>query len=102
MQLVTGITALCAAASFTAYTYVTPLLTDAVGFGESAVTVLLLLFGIGGTVGNLIGGRLTDRSVLGAVSASVAALMVSLLLLGATTGLKYVAVGFLFLFGAAY
>ncbi|MFI9175627.1 MFS transporter [Streptomyces lincolnensis] len=102
VQLVTGITALCAAASFTAYTYVTPLLTDAVGFGESAVTVLLLLFGIGGTVGNLIGGRLTDRSVLGAVSASVAALMVSLLLLGATTGLKYVAVGFLFLFGAAY
>ncbi|MFI1607352.1 MFS transporter [Streptomyces griseofuscus] len=101
VQVVTGITAL-AAASFTAYTYVTPLLTDTVGFGESTVTVLLLLFGIGGTVGNLIGGRLTDRSVLGAIALSVAALAVSLLLLGASTGVKVVAVAFLFLFGAAY
>ncbi|MEU1106977.1 MFS transporter [Streptomyces tibetensis] len=102
VQIVTGITALCAAASFTAYTYVTPLLTDAVGFSESAVTPLLLLFGIGGTVGNLIGGRLTDRSVLGAVSVCVATLAGSLLLLGATTSFKTPAVGFLFLFGAAY
>lgn len=102
VQIVTGITALGAAASFTAYTYVTPLLTDSVGFSESSVTVLLLLFGIGGTVGNLIGGRLTDRSVLGAVSLSVAALAASLLLLGATTDIKVAAVAFLFLFGAAY
>ncbi|MEU6391657.1 MFS transporter [Streptomyces sp. NPDC046939] len=102
VQIVTGITALCAAASFTAYTYVTPLLTDAVGFGASSVTVLLLLFGIGGTVGNLIGGRLTDRSVLGAVTVGVAALAASLLLLGGSTDVKYVAVAFLFLFGAAY
>ncbi|MEU1054406.1 MFS transporter [Streptomyces sp. NPDC005876] len=102
VQIVTGVTALAAAASFTAYTYVTPLLTDSVGFAESTVTVLLLLFGIGGTVGNLVGGRLTDRSVLGAVSVSVAALGASLLLLGVTASLKVPAVVFLFLFGAAY
>ncbi|WP_344599936.1 MFS transporter [Streptomyces glaucus] len=102
VQVVTGITALAAAASFTAYTYVTPLLTGTVGFSESAVTVLLLLFGVGGTVGNLVGGRLTDRSVLGAVSVSVAALGASLLLLGATASVKVPAVAFLFLFGAAY
>jgi DHA1 family inner membrane transport protein len=102
VQIVTGVTALAAAASFTAYTYVTPLLTDSVGFDESTVTVLLLLFGIGGTVGNLVGGRLTDRSVLGAVSVSVAALGASLLLLGLTASLKVPAVVFLFLFGAAY
>ncbi|MFF5104455.1 MFS transporter [Streptomyces sp. NPDC000134] len=102
VQIVTGVTALAAAASFTAYTYVTPLLTDSVGFDESTVTVLLLLFGIGGTVGNLVGGRLTDRSVLGAVSVSVAALGASLLLLGVTASLKVPAVVFLFLFGAAY
>ncbi|NEY30635.1 MFS transporter [Streptomyces sp. PRKS01-65] len=102
VQAVTGITALAAAASFTAYTYVTPLLTDTVGFGASAVTVLLLLFGVGGTVGNVVGGRLTDRSVLGAVSASVAALGAALLLLGVTASLKVPAVASLFLFGAAY
>jgi DHA1 family inner membrane transport protein len=102
VQAVTGITALAAAASFTAYTYVTPLLTDTVGVGASAVTVLLLLFGVGGTVGNLVGGRLTDRSVLGGVSASVAALGAALLLLGVTASLKVPAVASLFLFGAAY
>lgn len=102
VQIITAITALAAAASFTAYTYVTPLLTDSVGFEESTVTVLLLLFGIGGTVGNVVGGRLTDRSVLGAVCTSVAALGASLLLLGATASAKVPAIVFLFLFGAAY
>jgi DHA1 family inner membrane transport protein len=102
VRAVTGITALAAAASFTAYTYVTPLLTDTVGFDASTVTVLLLLFGVGGTLGNLVGGRLTDRSVLGAVSATVAALAAALLLLGVTAPLKVPAVAFLFLFGAAY
>jgi DHA1 family inner membrane transport protein len=102
VRAVTGITALAAAASFTAYTYVTPLLTDTVGFDASTVTVLLLLFGAGGILGNLVGGRLTDRSVLGAVSATVAALAAALLLLGVTAPLKVPAVAFLFLFGAAY
>ncbi|MER8029366.1 MFS transporter [Streptomyces bauhiniae] len=102
VQLVTAVTALSAAASFTAYTYVTPLLTDSVGFSASHVTLLLLLFGIGGTVGSVIGGRLTDRSTLGAIAWCVGALAASLLLLGVTVGVKSLAVGSLFLFGAAY
>ncbi|MGW3340782.1 MFS transporter [Streptomyces sp. NPDC001009] len=102
VQVVTAVTALSAAASFTAYTYVTPLLTDRVGFGESQVTLLLLLFGIGGTVGSVIGGRLTDRSTLGVIARCVGALAASLLLLGATAGVKALAVASLFLFGAAY
>jgi DHA1 family inner membrane transport protein len=66
------------------------------------VTILLLLFGIGGTVGNLLGGKLTDRSVTGAACLAVAALAGSLLLLGTTVTVKPLAVLFLFLFGAAY
>ncbi|MFC8824126.1 MFS transporter [Streptomyces sp. NPDC057137] len=102
VQAVVAVTALSAAAAFTAYTYVTPLLTDSVGFGASTVTVLLLLFGIGGTVGSLVGGRLADRSVLRAVTVGVAALAGALLTLGVVATVKPLAVLFLFLFGAAY
>lgn len=102
VRTVIAVTALSAAGAFTAYTYVTPLLTDTAGFSASAVTVLLLVFGIGGTIGNLIGGKLADRSVMSAVCAGVAALAAALPLLGATADVKPLAVTFLFLFGAAY
>ncbi|EPJ39467.1 hypothetical protein STAFG_3458 [Streptomyces afghaniensis 772] len=102
VQAVVVVTTLTAAAAFTAYTYITPLLTSAVGFTPSGVTILLLLFGIGGTVGNLLGGKLTDRSATRAACLAVAALAGSLLLLGATVTIKPLAVLFLFLFGAAY
>jgi DHA1 family inner membrane transport protein len=102
VRAVIAVTALSAAASFTAYTYVTPLLTDAAGFGDTTVTVLLLLFGAGGTLGGVAGGRLTDRSVTRAVVTGVAALAAALPLLGATATVPPAAVAFLFLFGAAY
>ncbi|MFD8385742.1 MFS transporter [Streptomyces sp. NPDC059679] len=102
VRAVIAVTALSAAGAFTAYTYITPLLTDTTGFSASATTVLLLLFGIGGTVGNLVGGRLADRSVMAAVCTGVAALAAALPLLGATATVKPLAVVFLFLFGAAY
>ncbi|GGJ57913.1 MFS transporter [Streptomyces brasiliensis] len=52
-------------ALFAAYSYVTPMLTDAAGFAETSVTLLLALFGVGATAGNLLGGRLADHSMRG-------------------------------------
>ncbi|MBK3579088.1 MFS transporter [Streptomyces sp. MBT65] len=52
-------------ALFSAYSYITPMLTDAAGFAEGSVTLLLALFGVGATVGNLVGGRLADHSLRG-------------------------------------
>ncbi|MEU3985710.1 MFS transporter [Streptomyces sp. NPDC026672] len=52
-------------ALFAAYSYVTPMLTDAAGFAETDVTLLLALFGVGATVGNLLGGRLADHAMRG-------------------------------------
>lgn len=69
------------------------------GFTASAVTVLLLLFGVGGTVGNLIGGKVADRPVTAAVCVGVAALAAALLLMARATAVKpHTAV---FLLGAA-
>ncbi|MFJ9628377.1 MFS transporter [Streptomyces sp. NPDC101175] len=52
-------------ALFAAYSYITPMLTDAAGFADTSVTLLLALFGVGATAGNLVGGRLADHSLRG-------------------------------------
>ncbi|MFD8375919.1 MFS transporter [Streptomyces sp. NPDC059688] len=52
-------------ALFAAYSYVTPMLTDSAGFAQAHVTLLLALFGVGATAGNLLGGRLADHSLRG-------------------------------------
>lgn len=52
-------------ALFSAYSYITPMLTDAAGYADTSVTLLLALFGVGATIGNLLGGRLADHSLRG-------------------------------------
>ncbi|MER6343740.1 MFS transporter [Streptomyces sp. NPDC001595] len=50
-------------ALFAAYSYITPMLTDSAGYAGSSVTVLLALFGVGATAGNLLGGRFADHAM---------------------------------------
>ncbi|MEU6405998.1 MFS transporter [Streptomyces sp. NPDC046985] len=67
-------------AVFAAYSYVTPMLTGAAGYAESSVTLLLALFGVGATAGNLLGGRLADWSLRGTLFGGLASLAAVLLL----------------------
>ncbi|GGW39832.1 MFS transporter [Streptomyces lucensis JCM 4490] len=67
-------------ALFAAYSYVTPMLTDAAGFAKADVTLLLALFGVGATAGNLLGGRLADHSLRGTLFGGLASLVAVLLL----------------------
>lgn len=60
---------------FAAYSYITPMLTDAAGFADASVTLLLALFGVGATAGNLLGGRLADRSLRGTLFGGLTALV---------------------------
>lgn len=48
---------------FSVYSYVAPLATNVTGLPAAFVPVVLIMFGIGMTVGNLVGGRLADWSV---------------------------------------
>ncbi|MCI5110353.1 MAG: MFS transporter [Marivita sp.] len=57
------------AAIYVLYTYLAPLLEHTMGFGRDGITLVLLAFGAGAVVGNLIGGILTDR--LGSVASLV-------------------------------
>ncbi|MYZ11476.1 MFS transporter [Streptomyces sp. SID2999] len=67
-------------ALFAAYSYVTPMLTDSAGFTPASVTLLLALFGVGATAGNLLGGRLADHAMRGTLFGGLAALGVVLAL----------------------
>ncbi|MEM5430835.1 MFS transporter [Cupriavidus oxalaticus] len=64
--------------TFAVITYVQPLLTRVSGFGEAAVSPILLLFGGGMIVGNILGGRLADRAPTRALLGSLAALVLVL------------------------
>ncbi|MBQ0830078.1 MFS transporter [Streptomyces tagetis] len=67
-------------ALFAAYSYIAPMLTGAAGYAGSSVTLLLALFGVGATVGNLLGGRLADHSLRGTLFGGLAALALVLAL----------------------
>ena len=48
---------------FTVFTYIVPILRDVTHGSTGYVTAMLMLFGVGATIGNGLGGRLADRSV---------------------------------------
>lgn len=49
---------------FAAITYIAPMMTHAAGYSDGAVTWLLVLFGVGMFLGNLLGGRYADRALM--------------------------------------
>jgi MFS transporter, DHA1 family, inner membrane transport protein len=78
--LVLTVTMLGWGAAYAAITFMEPILTRVSGFDTSAVPWLMLLFGVGLTGGNLLGGRLADRALMptlyGTIVAATAALVV--------------------------
>ena len=52
---------------FSAYTYIAPITTEVTGLSASAVPIVLIVFGIGMTVGNVASGRFVDRGIRRAV-----------------------------------
>ncbi len=48
---------------FTVFTYIVQILRDVTHGSTGYVTAMLMLFGVGATIGNGLGGRLADRSV---------------------------------------
>ncbi|MFI8961627.1 MFS transporter [Streptomyces sp. NPDC053493] len=85
---------------FAAITYITPMMTEVAGFTEGAVTWLLVLFGVGMFLGNLLGGRFADRALMPLLFVSLGALALVLLLFTATAHDKVLAAITLTLIGA--
>lgn len=58
---VLAVTTLSFIGGFTVYTYITPMLTTSLGARAALISIMLVVFGIGGASGNAVGGILTDR-----------------------------------------
>lgn len=71
---------------FSAYTYIAPITTTVTGLGAGVVPIVLVVFGIGMTIGNLAGGWFVDRGVRRAVLVCFVGVLASLvvLLIGAS------------------
>lgn len=95
------VTVLGFAGVFAVFTYVAPMLTQITGFADAAVSPILLVFGGGLVVGNLLGGRLADRALNGAVLATLALLAAVLALMTVALHGRIAAVAFVGLLGAA-
>ena len=71
--LVLGVATLGGGGLFATFSYIAPMLTRNAGYAESSLTWLLVLFGVGMTLGNLVGARLADqfptRTLVGALVA---------------------------------
>ncbi|HEX2887924.1 MFS transporter [Vineibacter terrae] len=86
---------------FAVFTYIAPMLTQLAGFSDAAVSPILLVFGGGLMLGNLLGGKLADWRLVPTMLGSLVALA---LVLGAMTFAvddKILMVAFVGLLGAA-
>ena len=93
------IAALTSASLFAVFTYIKPYLTDVSGLSTAAVTWVLLLFGAGMTIGNIIGGRLADWKLMPTVIGTLL-LMVLLFFFFTQFGARPgIAIGIVFLWG---
>ena len=79
-----GIGAIGFGGLFAVYTYVAPLATDVTGLEPEFVPIVLIVIGLGMTVGNIVGGRLADWSVRRSMYLFFAILAAALVLLGFT------------------
>ncbi|MDX6251628.1 MAG: transporter, family, purine base/nucleoside efflux pump [Kribbellaceae bacterium] len=61
VQIVLAMTVLAVLATMSVYIYVVPLLAETAHLSGGVVGVLLLVYGLGAVLGNVLGGRATDR-----------------------------------------
>ena len=76
VQLVLALSTLSSVSLFCVLTYIAPMLMRITHFSPNAVTWTLVVFGIGITVGNLLGGRLSDWNQMAAILGGIIMLIV--------------------------
>ena len=100
LLMIYAITALGYGGVFTAFTFLAPMMQELAGFSPSAVSWILLGYGVSVAIGNVWGGKLADKH--GAVSALkfiFAALVVLLLVFQLTASVHYAALATVLVMG---
>ena len=85
---------------FAVYTYIATTLTDVAGLSRGLIPLALMVFGVGMVVGNLVGGKIADISVIRGLYGSITALGVVLAGFVFAAHNPWTALGGLFLIGA--
>jgi DHA1 family inner membrane transport protein len=85
---------------FAVYSYLASMTTEAIGLGETSVTLVLALFGIGMTLGALAAGPLTDRALRPTLYGSLTALALVLAVFPFTVGTPWLALTAVAVLGA--
>lgn len=65
---------------FATYTYISHTMTSVAGLPEDLMPLVVALYGLGMVVGNIVGGRLADRSVMGTIHRGLALVAVCMVL----------------------
>ena len=99
-QLALALTAIGNAGVLMVFVYLAPLLIEISGFATGTVPALLLAYGIGAALGNLAGGWLSDRALMGSLVGLLAALSTVLVLFWLLDTLQTPAAILVFMTGA--
>ncbi|WP_454255668.1 MFS transporter [Pseudomonas sp. Marseille-Q8238] len=74
-----ALTVVGSSAMFTVFTYIAPILSSETHASTAFITAMLVLYGVGLTLGNMWGGKAADRSVDRTLIVSLSALIIVLL-----------------------
>lgn len=86
---------------FAVYSYISPIMTEVAGVEASLLPVVVALYGVGMVVGNIAGGRLADRSIMGSIYGVMIAITAVLVLFPLAASEPWTACLFVFLVGAS-
>ena len=86
---------------FVVFTYIAPILEQVSGFSPRGVTLILVLFGVGLTIGNTVGGKLADRALMPSLMGIIVALAVVMALFARTSHSQVAAALTVFVWGIA-
>jgi len=100
--LTLGICAVGCGGMFTVFTYITPALTEVAGVSLAAVPIMLSVFGAGMILGNIVGSRLADWSLLPAIGLALGFNLFAYVLFYFTMGNPLMAAINIFLIGGGF
>lgn len=86
---------------FAVYAYIAPTMTDVTGLASEWLPLVAALYGIGMVIGNVIGGRLADRSVMGSIYLMMGAIAAVLLVFSLAVRQPWSALPMVLLIGAS-
>ena len=95
------LTVVGASSMFTVFTYIVPILQQETHASTTFVTAMLVLYGVGLAVGNVLGGRYADRTLYGTLIVSLIAVILLLVIFTVTMSSTIILVPLIFLWGIA-